>query len=104
MGAMTKQNKQKLFVKFLQQRKLSYGFSLKMPSSIPGAIDFCLTVGTGENQHRSKQFAYDFEESTTYKCEGFERDWQDMLDVGGGLTIGMEITLPVLCTSKDPLK
>lgn len=94
LQAMTKQNKQKFFAKLLQQRKLAYGFALKTPSAIPATIDFFVTVGGGDRMIRSQQFSYECEENTTYKCEGFERDWQELLDVGGGLTIGLEILLP----------
>jgi hypothetical protein len=80
---LTKMPKQKLFAAMLKQKgKLSFGFTLKMPSALPATIQFRLTVGEGEMQARSEVFVYNMDESTTQKCSGF---------AGGGLTIGLEI-------------
>lgn len=88
---MNKQAKHKHFQKMLAQGKISYGLALKLPAATPVIIKFCVTVGEGKQQVRSKLFTYNVAERTTHKCSGLEQHWQDLRDAGGGLTIGLEI-------------
>lgn len=80
------------FAKMIKDGPLHCKLQVKLPSAIPVASTFYLTIGdrAGELQ-RQGPFLSNFAEQPTHTCDHFDCDCLALVDKGGGLTIGLEI-------------
>lgn len=98
------------FAKMIKDGPLHCKLEVKVPSAIPVASTFYLTIGArshyycgvGELQ-RQGPFLSNFAEKPTHTCDNFDCNCLALVDKGGGLTVGLEIVSEATTSDSLPV-